>query len=180
MASPVIIVFTGEGKGKTEAALGLLLRALGADFKVAFIQFIKIWPTSEDKTLADLQKLYPNQLFLHKGGKGFYRAGKHSAKNISPQEHQASALATYNLALDLAKSGTYDLVILDEVNNAVVGGLLDLAQLKTIITTTKSHLALTGRNFPQELLPLTSITTNMQKLKHHFDTGTPALPGLDF
>ena len=180
MAQPVIIVFTGDGKGKTEAALGLLLRALGADFKVAFIQFIKTWETSEDKSLAKIQSLYPDQMHIHKGGKGFYRPKNPQKTGVSDAEHKAAAAATYAYAFEIATSGDYDLVIADEINNAVHDGLLTKTQLKKLITSTKSHLCLTGRNFPPDLIPLTSITTNMQKQKHHFDDGVLAIPGLDF
>jgi len=180
MAQPVIIVFTGDGKGKTEAAMGLLLRALGADFKVAFIQFIKAWKTSEDKSLAKIQEIYPRQMHMLKRGKGFYHAKNHPETGVTDAEHKQAALTTYAYAFEIATSGKYDLVIADEINNAVHDGLLTKTQLKKLITSTKSHLCLTGRDFPPDLIPLTSITTNMQKQKHHFDDGVLALPGLDF
>jgi cob(I)alamin adenosyltransferase len=179
MAQPVIIVFTGDGKGKTEAALGLLLRALGFGFKVTFIQFIKAWETSEDKTLAKLQQIYPDQLHIHKGGKGFYYGETHKKTEVTDTEHKRAAKDSYAYVYESAISGKYDLVIADEINNAVHDGLLAKAQLKKLITSTKSHLCLTGRNFPSDLVPLTSITTDMQKQKHHFDEGIFAIPGLD-
>jgi cob(I)alamin adenosyltransferase len=68
----VVIVYTGDGKGKTSASLGLLARGLGNDWRVAFIQFIKHWEVNEHKFIATIQKLFGDKLFFYKGGKGFY------------------------------------------------------------------------------------------------------------
>jgi cob(I)alamin adenosyltransferase len=75
----LVIVYTGEGKGKTTAGLGLLTRALGNRSKVAFIQFIKFWGVSEHVFIRDVQGVYNDQLYFYKGGKGFYNAGELSA-----------------------------------------------------------------------------------------------------
>src|SRR5277367_2372403 len=91
----VVIVYTGEGKGKTTASLGLLVRALGNRNKVAFIQFIKYWGVSEHVFIRDIQDLYKDQLYFYKGGKGFYKAGDLSPKNITEDQHKAAANQTY-------------------------------------------------------------------------------------
>lgn len=178
----VVIVYTGKGKGKTSAGLGLLSRALGQRWKVAFIQFIKHWGVGEHVFIRDIGELYKNQLYFFKGGKGFYRAGELSDKQISEAQHKAAAQKTYAEALKCASSGQYDLVICDEINNAVHDGLLTKAQLKKFITAKnpKTSLCLTGRNFPKELLPLVDIATEMKKLKHHFDDKFLANRGIDF
>jgi cob(I)alamin adenosyltransferase len=182
MAQSSVIVFTGDGKGKTEAALGLTLRALGADFKVAFVQFAKAWEVSEDKALAKLSKVYGKNLAVKKGGKGFYDAGKLSAKNVDKSEHKAAAEATYGFILTCAQSGKYDLVIADEINNVVHDGLLSKTQLRNFIKTRhkNTHLCLTGRNFPPSLLSLVNYATSMEKQKHPYDDGRLAILGIDY
>src|SRR6185312_1780739 len=125
----VVIVYTGESKGKTTASLGLMTRALGNRWRVAFIQFIKYWGVSEHVFIRDIQPLFKDQLYLYKGGRGFYQAGELSEQHISDEQHQAAALDTYKEALRVVKSGKYDVVICDEINNAVHEGLITEAQL---------------------------------------------------
>src|SRR5471030_3547399 len=129
----VVIVYTGEGKGKTTASLGLLTRALGNRWRVAFIQFIKYWGVSEHIFIRDIQPLFKDQLHFYKGGKGFYKAGELSEQHISDEKHQQAALDTYKEALECATSGEYELVICDEINNAVHDGLLTEKQLAELI-----------------------------------------------
>lgn len=178
----VVVVYTGNGKGKTSASLGLMVRALGADWKVAYIQFVKFWEVNEHKFIADAQKIYKSKLFFYKGGKGFYHAGDLSAKGISDDQHLKAAQETYNIALNLVKSGDYDLVICDEINNAVHDGLLKKSDLKKLITSRahRTSLCLTGRNFPPKYLEYADIATEMTKLKHHFDQKYLANPGIDY
>ncbi|MDB5169798.1 MAG: cob(I)yrinic acid a,c-diamide adenosyltransferase [Candidatus Saccharibacteria bacterium] len=178
----VVVVYTGDGKGKTSASLGLMTRALGTRWKVAFIQFIKYWGVGEHVFIRDIQPLYKDQLYFYKGGKGFYNAGDMSPQSVTPEQHKQAALDTYNQALKAATSGEYELVICDEINNAVHDGLLTTEQLKTLITTRapKTSLCLTGRNFPEEHLELVDIATEMHKLKHHYDNKFLANKGIDF
>lgn len=178
----VVIVYTGDGKGKTSAALGLVTRGLGNRWKVAFIQFIKVWGVAEHTFLRDIQPLYGDDLFFYKGGKGFYDAGALSAAAITPEQHKQAARETYKVAYQAATSGAYDFVICDEINNAVHDGLLEASKLTAIINNRnpKTNLCLTGRNFPPELLAHVDIATDMTKLKHHYDDGYLAVPGIDF
>lgn len=178
----VVIVYTGEGKGKTSAALGLLARGLGSRWNVAFIQFIKYWGVSEHVFIRDISALFKDQLFFYKGGKGFYNAGDLSEKNISDSQHIKAAEQTYKIALDCVSSGKFDLVICDEINNAVHDKLLTLAQLERLITkrAPNTNLCLTGRDFPKKLLRKVDIATDMTKIKHHFDDGFLANKGIDF
>lgn len=178
----VVIVYTGEGKGKTTASLGLLGRALGNRWNVAFIQFIKYWGVSEHVFIRDIQPLYKDQLHFYKGGKGFYKAGELSEQHVSEKQHKKAAEETYAEALKCVSSGKFDLVICDEINNAVHDGLVSKVQLKELIEA-KSHktsLCLTGRNFPKELLDKVDIATEMTKIKHHFDDKFLANKGIDF
>lgn len=178
----VVIVYTGEGKGKTTASLGLLTRALGNRNKVAFIQFIKYWGVSEHVFIRDIQPLYKDQLYFYKGGKGFYKAGELSEQHVSEAQHKKAAKQTYDEALKAVSSGDYDLVICDEINNAVHDGLVTEKELKKLITgrAPKTSLCLTGRGFPKRLLKHADIATNMTKLKHHFDDKFLANKGIDF
>jgi cob(I)alamin adenosyltransferase len=178
----VVIVYTGDSKGKTSASLGLMIRALGNRWNVAFIQFIKFWGVGEHVFIRDIQPLYHDQLHFYKGGKGFYNAGELSEQHISEAQHKKAAQETYDEALQCATSGTYDLVICDEINNAVHDGLVSKDQLEALIKTKAptTSLCLSGRNFPEDLLPLVDIATDMHKIKHHFDDKFLANKGIDF
>jgi len=178
----VVIVYTGESKGKTSAGLGLLVRALGNRWNVAFIQFIKYWGVGEHVFIRDIQPLFEDQLYFYKGGKGFYKAGDLSAEFVSEAQHKQAADETYLEALQAASSGQFQLVICDEINNAVHDGLLSVKQLKTLIEKRApgTSLCLTGRNFPEELLGRADIVTHMTKVKHHFDDKFLANKGIDF
>lgn len=178
----VVIVYTGEGKGKTSASIGLMARGLGNDWQVAFIQFIKHWEVSEHKFIAKIQGLFGEKLFFYKGGKGFYHARGLSAEDVTSTQHKQAALDTYKQALKAAKSGKYNLVICDEINNALYHHLISKEQVKTLITdrSPNTSLCLTGRYFPDDLLPLVDIATNMTKIRHHFDDKYLANEGIDF
>lgn len=178
----VVVVYTGEGKGKTSAAVGLMARALGNRWNVAFVQFIKHWGVGEHVFIRDIQPLFKDQLFFHKGGKGFYKAGDLSEQHITPEQHQAAALETYKIALDCVSSGKYQLVICDEINNAVHDGLVTEKQFENLFKkrVVGTSLCVTGRDFPDKLLKYIDIATNMTKIKHHFDDKFLANKGIDF
>ncbi len=178
----VVLVYTGDGKGKTSAAVGLLARALGTRWKVAFVQFIKHWGTGEHAFIRDISPVYGDNLFFYKGGKGFYDAGDLTADGVEPEDHKKAAAETYQVALEAARSGEYNLVICDEINNAVQDGLLPNDSLKNLIEQkhSKTSLCMTGRNFPKDLLPLVDIATDMTKIKHHYDDKFLANKGIDY
>jgi cob(I)alamin adenosyltransferase len=177
-----VIVYTGDGKGKSTAALGLLLRAFGAGKNVVLAQFIKSWQVSEDVILDKMIRIFHKNLQVIKGGKGFYKAGKKSAKGVSDYDHKRAAAVLFRNISKLAESGKYDLIICDEINNAVYSGLLSVQQLANLIESRhpKTSLCLTGRGFPEELLNLVDIATEMRKIKHHYDQGHQAMEGIDF
>lgn len=178
----VVVAYTGEGKGKTSAGLGLMVRALGNRWNVAFIQFIKYWGVGEHVFIRDIMPVYGDQLFFFKGGKGFYKAGDLSEKHITEKQHKDAALATYKVAMDCVKSGDYDLVICDEINNAVHDGLISEKQMSNLIANRAQNtsLCMTGRDFPKSLIKKVDIATDMTKLKHHFDDKFLANKGIDF
>jgi cob(I)alamin adenosyltransferase len=178
----VVVVYTGDSKGKTSASLGLMTRALGTGWKVAFVQFIKLWDVGEHRFIHSIMPLFEDKLDFYKGGLGFYEAGELSADDTSSEEHKAQARATYDFAFQAATSGAYQLVICDEINNAVADGLLDVQDLERLIEKKHSgtSLCLTGRNFPTKLLERVDIATEMVKLKHHFDDKFLANKGIDY
>jgi cob(I)alamin adenosyltransferase len=180
----VVVVYTGEGKGKTSASVGLLARALGRNWKVAYIQFVKTWETGESKFIDKIVEadVFGDKLFYYRGGKGFYNAGEISAKGVTAAEHKKAAQNTYDIAIEKALSGDYDLVICDEINNSVHDGLLPKANLKKLLTkrSPKTSICVTGRNFPEEFVQYTDIATNMTKIKHHFDDKFLANKGIDY
>ncbi|HSX30890.1 MAG TPA: cob(I)yrinic acid a,c-diamide adenosyltransferase [Candidatus Saccharimonadales bacterium] len=178
----VVVVYTGEGKGKTSAGLGLLTRALGNRWNVAFVQFIKYWGVGEHVFIRDIMPLFKDQLLFYKGGKGFFGAGELSPQSVTPAQHKQAAQETYQVALQAAQSGKYQLVICDEINNAVHDGLISRGQLQVLLEghSPGTSLCLTGRDFPKSLEKYADIVTTMTKTKHHFDDKFLANKGIDF
>jgi cob(I)alamin adenosyltransferase len=121
-------------------------------------------------------------LFFYKGGKGFYNAGDLSAKGVGDDEHKEAAMDTYIKALECVENSKFDLVICDEINNAVNDGLLSVELQKALIhkRSPKTSLCFTGRNFKDELINEVDIITNMSKIKHHFDDKYLANEGIDY
>lgn len=177
----VTVVYTGDGKGKTSAGLGLMARALGTGWKVAFVQFIKLWDVGEHYFINDIKPIYKDKLDFYKGGLGFFDAGELSA-DATEQDHIAEAHRTYHFAYNAAKSGDYQLVICDEINNAVHDGLLPIENLEKLISDKhkNTNLCLTGRYFPKSLISKVDIVTDMTKVKHHYDDNYLANKGIDF
>ncbi len=178
----LVIVYTGEGKGKTSASIGLVARALGHGLKTAYVQFIKHWQVGEHEFFARISEIYPDNFTFYKGGKGFFNAGKLSAKGVSEAEHKHAAKKTLEQALEFLNSGEYDLVVLDEINNAVHDKLLNESDMLKVIRHRhhKTSICLTGRNFPLRFIRYADIATNMTKLYHHFDDKYLANKGIDF
>jgi len=177
----VIVVYTGEGKGKTSASLGLMARALGTGWKVAFVQFIKSWEVGEHRFIYSIMPIYRDKLDFYKGGLGFFDAGDISSVD-SREDHTKEAELTFEFALKASKSGDYQLVICDEINNAVHDGLLGASSLERLIDEKHpdTSLCLTGRNFPDYLVNKVDVVTNMTKIKHHFDDKILANEGVDY
>jgi cob(I)alamin adenosyltransferase len=126
--------------------------------------------------------VFGDKLYYYRGGKGFFNAGDLSAKDVSAEEHEKAAEDTYKQAYERAVSGEWDLVICDEINNSVHDGLLKVAQLEKLLKdrSPKTSVCVTGRNFPEELIPLTDIATDMTKIKHHYDDKFLANKGIDY
>src|SRR5579859_7113740 len=110
-----------------------MTRALGNRWRVAFIQFIKHWGVGEHVFIRDIQSIYKDQLYFYRGGKGFYNAGSLSAEFVTDAQHKAAAQAAYEETLDAVSSGKFELVIADEICNAVHDGLLSVKQFEDLL-----------------------------------------------
>ena len=180
-----VLLFTGEGKGKTTAAFGVVLRAVGRGWKVSMIQFTKMgeWPKGEPLgEIAGAARLAPDFEVISTGI-GFVNI---FGDPFTFEEHREAAQNGLKLAREKIQSGLYELVILDEILGAVDQGQIDLEQVIELIQT-KPHavnLLLTGhdaqKRFLDQLLPLVDLATEMVKLKHPFDEGHQARKGLDY
>ena len=170
MNQGLVIVHTGEGKGKTTAALGLALRAFGAGLKVLILQFIK-----GGQTYGELDALKLLQIEIRQCGLGFTKSG-----NIS--EHKAAAQETLKIAQDEIISGKWDLIILDEINYAVKFGLITEDEMLNLlkIRPPELHLVLTGRDATEKLIDAADLVTEMKLIKHPYQHGIKAQRGIEF
>ena len=172
----LVIVYTGNGKGKTTAALGLAIRAVGYEHKVCMLQFIKgSWHYGE---MDSSKKLEPN-FELIAIGKGFVGI---LDDNSPREEHEKYAAEALRICREKINSGTYNVVILDEVNYAINLGLIDVQEIIKLIKEKPSNLdlVLTGRDVKEEIVELADLVTEMKEIKHPFKSGIKAKKGIDF
>jgi len=177
----LIIVYTGDGKGKTSAALGAAMRALGHGWKVLIIQFFKgDWPVVYGE-LEMAKKLYP-QFEVLQLGKGFVKI---MGDKKPFEEHVQAAEGALALTRERMLSGAYDLIILDEVIYALKYMDFSLIKLEDLLALLKqkppqTHIILTGRNAPPELIEAADLVTEMREIKHPMKRGIPAQQGIDY
>ena len=172
----LVIVYTGNGKGKTTAALGMALRAIGYEHKVCMLQFIKgSWHYGE---MDSSKKLEPN-FELIAVGKGFVGI---LDDNSPREEHEKYAAEAVRICREKIFSEKYDVIILDEVNYAITLGLIDVQEIIKIIKEKPSELdlVLTGRDVKEEIVELADLVTEMKEIKHPFKSGIKAKKGIDF
>ncbi len=172
----LVIVFTGDGKGKTTAALGMALRAVGHHFKVAVVQFIK--GTMRYGELEGAKMLAP-YLDWTVGGRGFTAGPWNKA---TPEEHQEAANEAFRIAREKLLSGEYRMVIMDEVLGAVKAGLVTKEQLLSLIREKPPtvHLVLTGRDAPPEIVDAADLVSEVKPIKHPYGEGIVAQKGVEF
>lgn len=170
----MVIIYTGNGKGKTTAALGLVLRASGYNKKCLIIQFGKIWFTGELKSLKSLKSVK-----IIQGGKGFVGI---LGDKLPLEEHKKAALDTFELLYKEVMSDNWDVVVADEIIGATVARLIPLSKVVKLITAKPQEvdLILTGRNAPKELIDMADLVTEMKVIKHPFEKGIKAKKGVDF
>jgi cob(I)alamin adenosyltransferase len=170
----LIIVNTGNGKGKTTAALGMVLRSLGHGYKVAIIQFIKgAWEPAEKAVLEKWQ----GQLQFHAMGEGF------TWETQDRERDRSKAIAAWQKGLEYILNPEYKLVLLDEINVALKLGYLDVQEVLAGLAQkpADSHVILTGRGAPSELIEKADLVTEMTLVKHPFrEQGVKAQPGIEF
>lgn len=165
-------IYTGNGKGKTTAALGLSLRALGRGLRVCFFQFIKGGGPYGEQLIAE--KLAPDFIIIQTG-----RPGWVNTRDISEDRRLAQeALQQARAALS---SGAYDLFVCDEINGAVGFGLIDVEQVLELIRMKPEQveLVLTGRNADERVVQAADLVTEMREVKHYYQSGVPARTGIE-
>ncbi len=162
-----ILVFTGDGKGKTSAAIGTAIRAIGHGKKVIIIQFLKKGEYGEVKALRD-------------AGVEVYQFGSGEFVFQPTEEDFRRAEEAVNFALEKMRENPF-LLILDEINVALSMGV---AKLKNVIELLdargKTHIILTGRNAPPEILQKADLVTEMKNIRHYYDKGEKAMKGLEY
>jgi cob(I)alamin adenosyltransferase len=166
-------VYTGNSKGKTTAALGLALRAVGRGFRVCMIQFIKGGgPYGEHLAAA---RLAPELTIIQTG-----RAGWVNKNNPDPEDRRL-AVEAFALARRAVTAGEYELVILDEINGAVGFGLIEVEDVLDLIRhkPPQVELVLTGRNADQRVIDAADLVTEMREIKHYYSAGVPAREGIE-
>lgn len=175
MEKGYIQVYTGNGKGKTTAALGLGLRAVGRGFRVVMVQFLKGRDTGE---LVSLQRLAPDFVLL--------RFGEHKKFAFQMDESEKAALARKIqeefLGLKAFLNRTpCDVLILDEILGTLHGGFISLDTVLEFLDTKPftMEIVLTGRNLPQAIYDRADLITEMVPIKHYMDAGVPARPGIE-
>jgi cob(I)alamin adenosyltransferase len=170
----LIIVHTGNGKGKTTAALGIVLRSLGHGYRVAIVQFIKGgWEPAEKKVLGQ----WPDQLEFHAMGEGFTWETQDRERDIQ------KAQAAWEKALSFIRNADFRLVLLDEVNVALKLGYLQVEEILTGLEQkpADSHVILTGRGAPAALIDRADLVTEMTLVKHPFrEQGVKAQAGIEY
>lgn len=172
-APGLLLVHTGDGKGKSTAAFGMVARALGWNQKVGIVQYIKgKWITGERQFF----KRFPDSVRYEVMGEGFTWDTQDRARDI------AAAQAAWATSLEMLNDPELDLVILDELNIALRYDYLDIDQVVAdlIVRPRDKHVVITGRNAKPELLAIADLVTEMTLVKHPFEQGIKAQRGIDF
>ncbi len=169
----LLMVHTGKGKGKTTAAMGLVVRAVGNGMKVCIIQFVKgVWNTGERHVL----EKFPDQVVMKAMGEGFTWDTQDRERDI------AAATAAWAFAKEAIADPQYQMVLLDELNIVM---RYDYLPLEDIVSTLANkpedkHVIVTGRNAKQEVIEIADMVTEMEMVKHHFRDGVKAQTGIEF
>ncbi len=165
-------VYTGDGKGKTTAATGLAVRAIGAGLRVFIGQFIKGKDSSE---MALLRERCP-EATIEQFGYGRFIKGQPSSDDLSIAKHGIERL------LEVVTSGEYDIVVADEANGAVSANIIQVDDLIELIDNKPDNveLIITGRNVDKRIVERADLVTEMKVIKHYFEDGVPARKGIEF
>ncbi len=171
----LVILYTGEGKGKTTAALGIILRAVGYKKKCLMVQFGKAWFTGE---LAGIKKLAPDVKIIQ-GGKGFINL---LGDKTPIAKHKKAAQEAFDILYKEVTSGKWDIVVADEIVGAVAGGMVKETAVLSLISEkpAKLDLVLTGHHATKKLIKTADLVTEMTEIKHPYQKGILAKQGIDF
>ena len=170
----LIIVHTGNGKGKITAAMGLALRSIGYNLKIFMIQFIKgTWHYGE---LDAIKKLHPYFEIVPMGN-GFVRSGKGTNT-----EHKLAVIEAWDFFKEKMVSDEFDIIILDEVTYVIDYNFISIEEALKILTSKpdRIHLVITGRNAHPRIIEITDLVTEMREIKHPFQKGLKAQKGIEF
>ena len=169
----LLIIFTGDGKGKTTSAIGLSVRAAGHGMRTCFIQFIKgSWRSGEIEGLGCLRDLIEFQVM----GRGF------TWKSDDVEEDIEAARAAWDHAKRVISSKDYNIVVLDEFTYVLNYSMVDMNDvIKTLKDRPKGlHVVITGRDAPEELIQIADLVTEMREIKHPYRKGVKAQEGIEF
>lgn len=171
MKKGYVQVYTGNGKGKTTASLGLTLRAAGAGFRVFIAQFLKQGDYSEIKAL----EKFKDQVTIEQYGLGKFVKGRPSSEDIE------AGRKGYNRLMEILKKGDHDLVIAEEANVAVMCQLFSEQELIELINAKPEHteLVITGRGATQRVIDRADLVTEMHEIKHYYKEGVTARVGIE-
>lgn len=172
----LVFVYTGDGKGKTTAAVGLAVRAAGHGKRALMIQFIK-----------SPKRAYGEKVIFDKLGIEIYQKGSGFTWTKTPEEHRKSLQEAWEFTKEKVMNGGYDVVILDELNNALAieeFPIYDVLPQNEVIDLMKNkpsslHLVITGRSAKQEVIDQADLVTEMGCVKHYYDEGIPAVLGIE-
>ena len=171
----LVIIYTGEGKGKTTAALGLVLRAVGYKKKCLIVQFGKSWFTGE---LVGIKKL-GSGVRIVQGGKGFVKI---LGDRLPISKHKKAATETFDYLYKEVTSGRWDIIVADEIVGCVYSQLLSSKSVVQLIKDKPKalDLILTGHHASKKLMDMADLVTEMKEIKHPFQKGILAKKGIDF
>jgi cob(I)alamin adenosyltransferase len=171
----LLLVHTGNGKGKTTCALGLMMRAAGRGLKCCMIQFMK----SRNDRYGEHESAEKLGIEVHTMGDGFTWDTK------NPEQDRATSRATWNLCVAKLRSGDYDLLVFDELVYVLSYDLLPIAEVLEEFRSVRAlqpalHIVVTGRDAPAELIAAADLVTEMTEVKHPFNAGIRAQQGIEF
>ena len=175
----LILVNTGNGKGKTTAALGVVLRAVGQGFKVLILQFIKSGNGYGE--LAGLAKL-GDQVEIRSMGKGFIYYKRDEVGEAELSRHKEAVQVAWRTLVEEVNSDKWDLIVMDEINNAINYELIDVHSVVEMLSNKpkRLHVVLTGRYAKPEIIDMADTVTEMKVVKHAYEKGIKAAKGIEF
>ncbi|WP_368488673.1 cob(I)yrinic acid a,c-diamide adenosyltransferase [Clostridium sp. BJN0013] len=169
-------IYTGDGKGKTTAALGLALRAAGNNYSVCMVQFLKTSRTGEIESAKKLENNFKIYRFEKK--KGFFW----TLNDCEKEELRKEVEKAYKFCLETLQNNTCDILIMDEIMAILSNGLLSVEKIIKLIDNKPDNmeLILTGRDVPEEILQKADLVTEMKNIKHYMDKGILAREGIEY